>query len=354
MNLPQTSALRPSDAHDAPSWYPRVPAEAAPSDALARPARSLRRHTSSAADADEHARHLTAWDQCYDQLSAGRFEGQLTELRLPHMQVFREHTSQALRQSCRVWEDSFWFGLPQAATEAPARINGRTNTGQDLLVRPGGSPFELVTPPDHAVDGVVVRRQWLLDAARQQGCELDVARLSHAEMLTLSPTARRGWLQALHGLLHTPETDWNPALTTEKLQDALLCPLLGALDTREVDAGVRRSLARRQKVVAEAREHLLRHPDLPITVPELCGHLHVSRRTLQYCFEDVLGLSPVQALRTLRLNGVRRALRHAAHQGLGVQDVAAQWGFWHLSQFGSDYRRLFGETPSHTLRHGTH
>jgi AraC family ethanolamine operon transcriptional activator len=33
-----------------------------------------------------------------------------------------------------------------------------------------------------------------------------------------------------------------------------------------------------------------------------------------------------------------------------VQDVAAAWGFWHLSQFATDYRKLFGTRPSDTLK----
>ncbi|CAG9232914.1 hypothetical protein BVI1335_880001 [Burkholderia vietnamiensis] len=33
-----------------------------------------------------------------------------------------------------------------------------------------------------------------------------------------------------------------------------------------------------------------------------------------------------------------------------MQDVAAAWGFWHLSQFATDYRRMFGKRPSETLR----
>jgi AraC-like DNA-binding protein len=50
------------------------------------------------------------------------------------------------------------------------------------------------------------------------------------------------------------------------------------------------------------------------------------------------------------LIGVLRGLRDAA-KGVTVQDVAAHWGFWHLGQFAQDYKRLFGELPSTTLRH---
>ncbi|MFP3335138.1 hypothetical protein SB761_31050, partial [Pseudomonas sp. SIMBA_064] len=44
-------------------------------------------------DADEQARNLHGWHQTYDQLTAGRFIGGLTELCLDDMQVFVETTS---------------------------------------------------------------------------------------------------------------------------------------------------------------------------------------------------------------------------------------------------------------------
>ena len=89
-------------------------------------------------------------------------------------------------------------------------------------------------------------------------------------------------------------------------------------------------------------------------MPELCERLHVSRRTLQYCFEDVLGISPMQYLRVIRLNGARRELRQSMPDAQTVGEVAAHWGFWHLSQFSSDYRKLFGQSPSQSLRREMH
>jgi AraC family ethanolamine operon transcriptional activator len=90
------------------------------------------------------------------------------------------------------------------------------------------------------------------------------------------------------------------------------------------------------------------HLDEAVTVTQLCEIANVSRRTLQYSFESILGVSPIQYLRISRLNGVRRSLVQA-QQGQAVSDIAAQWGFWHLSQFAKDYKQLFGETPSKTL-----
>jgi AraC family ethanolamine operon transcriptional activator len=313
--------------------------------------------TIEAHDADEHAHNLTAWEQHYDQLGAGAFVGRLTELHLPHMQVFREGTSQALRQSCRVWSDAFWFGVPDLTSSqpAPTRINGRLHGAHDIMVRPGDEPFELHTPDQHSLLGIVVQREALVQAAQQQGCQLNWRALQEAEVLHVQDAARLDCVQTLDTLLRLP------LLAPQAQQDAVLGTVLAMLDTSEIDATARHSLARRQKVVAQARAHVLAHPDQAVTVPELCAQLHVSRRTLQYCFEDVIGLSPVQYLRAIRLNGVRRQLRAlardpqrapGANAATGVQDVAAHWGFWHLSQFATDYRKLFGQTPSATLRPG--
>ncbi|WP_036236300.1 helix-turn-helix domain-containing protein, partial [Methylibium sp. T29-B] len=78
----------------------------------------------------------------------------------------------------------------------------------------------------------------------------------------------------------------------------------------------------RRRLVAQVRERIEAAPDRAPSVPELCAALHVSRRTLQYAFEDEVGVNPLAYLRSVRLNGVRRLLREAA-PGLTVQRAAA-------------------------------
>ena len=35
---------------------------------------------------------------------------------------------------------------------------------------------------------------------------------------------------------------------------------------------------------------------------------------------------------------------------VNVVDIANAWGFWHSGQFAADYKQLFGELPSTTLK----
>lgn len=296
--------------------------------------------TVRAFDADEHAHNLTDWEQSYDQITGGHFQGSLTELQLPQMQVFREDTSQAVRQSCCVWPDTFWFGLPERAGQT--RINGRLAGEHAIMVRPGNCEFELVTPADYTIYGIVIRRNALLQAAELSSSQIDWAHLASAEVMHVDNSAHTALLQTLAELLHNDGICTDPDLR----QQVLLNALLALLDTGAVDSAVSSSFQRRQRIVAKARELVLAHHDHAITVPQLCEQLFVSRRTLQYCFEDVLGMSPMLYLRLIRLNGARRHLRQAPAKSLSVQDVAADWGFWHFSQFSSDYRKLFGHSPS--------
>ena len=62
----------------------------------------------------------------------------------------------------------------------------------------------------------------------------------------------------------------------------------------------------------------------------------------------------MQYLRLIRLNGARRSLRASSGAPVTVRDVAANWGFWHFSQFSSDYRKLFGQCPSESRSQRTH
>jgi len=105
----------------------------------------------------------------------------------------------------------------------------------------------------------------------------------------------------------------------------------------------------RKRMVDRARDYVLAHLDEPLSILDVCNHIGASRRKLQYCFQETLGINPVAYLRTLRLNAVRRELRERSPVEQ-IQAVAARWGFWHLSRFSSDYRTLFGETPSQTVQ----
>jgi AraC-like DNA-binding protein len=90
--------------------------------------------------------------------------------------------------------------------------------------------------------------------------------------------------------------------------------------------------------------------DKPLHVATLAHALAVSERTLRKAFKNTYGLSPCRHLRMLRLSRVRRALLSAHDQVVTVTKIATEFGFAELGRFSVEYRKVFGESPSVTLR----
>ena len=89
----------------------------------------------------------------------------------------------------------------------------------------------------------------------------------------------------------------------------------------------------------------------PLTVRELYQAAGVSGRTLEHAFLEHFGVTPKTYIQAYRLNGVRKLLKECDPDSTKIVDVANRWGFWHMGHFANDYRKLFGELPSETLRH---
>lgn len=320
--------------------------------ARAAPGRTYSVRTVVAQDADEHAHNLSEWQQLYDQLAAGRFTGKLTELWLDGAQLFREYTSHTVRQSCVVWPESYWFGVPYSAGHS-SKIDAKYIGDGTIALRPGACAFELLTPNDFDILGVVIDAQMLTLHALEVEHLDPRAILRDRELLQVGRATKRRFAQfVLHTLqaMQNNQAVRSSPLAQHSLQQAILCNLATLLVS--VGAEPKTSLAHRHRhrLVCRVREHLLEHHSESLTVPDLCRQFHVSRRTLQNCFYEVLDTSPAAYLRSIRLNAVRRELKNPQSAYGSVQDVAASWGFWHLSQFASDYKRLFGELPSESLR----
>lgn len=294
-------------------------------------------------DADEHARNLTDWQQQYDQISSGGYYGSLLERQLDDAQIFTEHNSHALHQTCNVWSDSIWLGIP-VDPNSSSRINGLSIESNQLMCRPGDCAFELVTPEDFDIFGVVIKQKTLMQAAESQGIELNWQDLIQHGRLTLPQSTLESARYVLGRMLNQNSN----VPPTSVQQDLVIMTMLELLQKESHDQSIPASFQRRKLIVDNVKVFLQQHQDEPVTITQLCEIANASRRTLQYSFETVLGISPLQYLRISRLNEVRRKLMQA-NEGDVIADIAAQWGFWHQSQFAKDYKQLFGELPSQTL-----
>jgi AraC-like DNA-binding protein len=87
------------------------------------------------------------------------------------------------------------------------------------------------------------------------------------------------------------------------------------------------------------------------SIKSISQEFGVSERTLRYLFNKEVQTSPKKYVKNLLLNGVRKELKENSRYS-SITQVANKWGFWHMSQFSVDYKKLFGVLPSKTIERG--
>ena len=107
--------------------------------------------------------------------------------------------------------------------------------------------------------------------------------------------------------------------------------------------------AQRSRAIAKALAYIKESRDECATVTDVCSNTGVALRTLRRAFRERFGIGPKAYLVRRRLSSVRAELV-LARADARVADVANRWGFWHMGQFARDYKTMFGELPSETLR----
>jgi AraC family ethanolamine operon transcriptional activator len=133
------------------------------------------------------------------------------------------------------------------------------------------------------------------------------------------------------------------------LERALLDTFARAVASADPHAIADRAKLPATRLVRQCEDYLESHLHTPVYVADLCALTGASERTLRNAFHTVYGLGPTRYLVQRRLAAARRALRHA-QPGDTVTSIATRNGLWDLGRFAADYRALYGEPPSATLR----
>ncbi|EDT5693546.1 HTH-type transcriptional regulator EutR [Salmonella enterica] len=307
-------------------------------------------------DIYQHACNFTAWQNLYDQLKPGGFKGQLIEGWIEGVQFFYEYTSVAVRQSCIVWPHSIWVGIPMLPFAPDSYIGAeRIAAHNTIALREGGNEFELNTPENYHILGVVVDTEIFVHYIESlHGDHFGLfSKLLTNLTLHVSLQQKKYTVAQIQNALCQVASQ--PGLSTNRVALKMLREdLLDNIAHLIFSAGERyikpHSVRERyQRIVSRAREYILSHPGEAISIVDLCNFLHVSRRTLQNCFQRITGITPCAYLKCIRLNAVRRELESSYSGYKTVQDAAMAWGFWHLGQFAHDYKILFNELPYFTL-----
>jgi len=103
-----------------------------------------------------------------------------------------------------------------------------------------------------------------------------------------------------------------------------------------------------------AEEYIHAHLRDAFSLRDLAEAAGTSPSTLLRTFNTHHGVSPMQYVKRIRLEAVRRSMVDSDRPSITVGGVASEYGFRQLGRFSAEYRKVYGELPSVTLRRHRH
>ena len=174
-------------------------------------------------------------------------------------------------------------------------------------------------PPELALAWQAMLQQWLAACTAQAHGLLTPGWLRHLE-------SSAGLFLALHAAENTTNTGYKTGL--------------GVLPEPHADR-------RWQRLLSVMQQHLSE----PVQLEDLAAAVDLSPSALTRLCRRQRGVTPMAALRQMRLDAARQWLQQ--HPNRSVTEAALNYGFSHLGRFSAYYRERFGEMPSDTVaRHG--
>ena len=244
--------------------------------------------------------------------------------------------------------DSYTFGLPMTEPRQ-IRIDGHflepdafimlhedqpfTFTGQDVVRWAG------VSIPKHTP---LVAPELLLSARSGTGPRTRTA---------LPYLDRLRWVTS-RAVSGAESIDFSEAAAVQAIEQEIAVCLTHVLERsmKVLDRHVGRPQFSRGRVIARTLALIEANEGQPLFIEDLCKATQVSERTLRNIFHEFFGVGPMRLLKVRQLREIRAALLRADPQRDTVTRIAARFGIWDFSLFARNYKALFGESPSRTLR----
>lgn len=247
---------------------------------------------------------------------------------------------------------SLTVGLP-LTEPAAIRIDGHSLADNAFLLVRNQQPFTYSARQVVRWVGVTLPLdQAVVDASLRDAMQLDAVQPGGTRMQTEMQS-----LQHLRALLSRVFSEGDSveivdAAAASSAERDILGAVWRALEVgaRASDRHVGRPQVSRTRVIARCLELIDASDGQPLFIDDLCSASQVSERTLRNIFQEYFGVGPMRLLKVRQLREIRSALLKADPAVDTVTRIAARFGIWDFSLFARNYRALYGEAPSETLR----
>ena len=302
-------------------------------------------------DLYDFSHSVYSWDTDFRQLDSGSFKADLLQVDLGNFQFSHAHFNRHLIQRGCSPPNLYTFAIPANSSQ---RIiwRGKELPENGIMVYSPGMEIDGTTWPGFNIYTFSLPPEMLENHSRMFDCSEILDLVCDRDVLICNSSMLkefRQWVRFFYPKIENGQTgvaEHNlPSEFNFRNLEQLLTTVASSRSVKHYT-----SSRSRNQALKKAMTYISEYSQECPTVQMICQAAGVSKRTLEYAFLERFGVSPKAFLQAFRLNGVYRELRRRDPSSTSIVDVANHWGFWHMGQFAADYRKLFGELPSETLR----
>jgi AraC-like DNA-binding protein len=305
----------------------------------------------SFSDPDEYRKAVLPAEIQLIVTGRGQFEAKLTQIKLGSFWMQRGVFSLPAIAHSSIPKDRRMFFLQFAAAQAPIRHSGSEIDASEIVCYPLGS--------EHLYRAAAVYSCGGMSLSQERFAAYEEAFLGHQRPVPSAMRVVRPRPALMSQLLRLHKAVSDLAATAP---DILLHPEVGKAIEQQLARSIiacisdieteetYRPRRLRQTTISRFEQLLCEQPYEKFYLSDVCSQLGVSERALRLHCQEQLDMSPNRYLWLRRMNQARDALAQADPAVKTVTEVATGHGFGELGRFAVSYRKLFGESPSVTLR----
>ena len=303
-------------------------------------------------DIDEMAAAFGGLNLVATQLSSGSFISNFLQVQLEDIQCRQISWNQKIQLLGNMLPNTISLWVP-LTVNYKSIWNGFECHGQTVILNLDGK-VDYTHLAGELVACTIVSREQLSQSIRS--CELERLRNASLEHGVLVPNLKqlqilRSYLAEIFSLAVSNPDLLSRSHLNQMIIDNLLSSIAELLiGSKCLSDQTDRSRTRTLKL-KQAVEYIRANLHQPLSLQIIATEIGISRRSLMYGFRELFGMGPMEYCKNNRLNAVRRQLKRADSKSDKVLEIAKGWGFHHMGHFAADYKALFGELPSETLRH---
>ena len=298
------------------------------------------------------ARVLNGYDLDLKQLDRGTFSATLQQITYDSVFINRISSTRRFEVHGIPPPGLRTFGIPTTNC-LPFTWRNKFSSGNTIQIYKPSTELEMITHPFFEAIDVSIPEETFNILGQQWGYpELDKL-IGTREMVVCHPEIMKYLRDTLQTICIKVDNNPDSLKHDIGLQDLikydvphLLVQALMTAETKEIKIAPEQ----RGRALKLAIDYVKQTPHDQISMSQFCSDNDINIRSLQRAFIDQYGISPKSYAKAYHLNSVYKKLLQSNTRTNRVADIASRHGFWHTSQFSTDYRRHFGELPSETLK----